>query len=288
MLWQHAGSLLRSLFCPRPNSGHRRAMDSGAAFIRGASQPAIELYHYFNFIELDEEEEEASRNKAMLVRRVLNSTYRSAARSWESRSSSGGSWMLFPPAGEHATSADGSSGSMTFCVSSSSSSQKNYWSTEVPGEDRSEGDPPATLGAQDSGGSVTSTPKGTKNRSHLCKRAESKYFKLQQYLRRESEQSPVELAAVTFSGNIGTVELTDPELLVSPPPPRARSTPPLRGPTWQQGGEADFAATTARRKLQKELGELNADRQGAGVAPTQSLPWAPRHGRRSLSRAATR
>ena len=34
-------------------------MASGAAFIRGASQPAIERYHYFDFIELDEEEEEA-------------------------------------------------------------------------------------------------------------------------------------------------------------------------------------------------------------------------------------
>ena len=223
----------------------------------------------------------------MLVRRVLNFTYRSAARSWESRSSSGGSWMLFPPAGEHATSADGSSASMTLCVSSSSSS-RNYWSAEVRDEERSEGDAPATLGAQDSGGSVTSTPKGTKNRPHLYERALTKEFKLRQHLRRKSEQSPVELAAVTFSGKIGTVELTEPELLVSPPRPRARSTPLLRGPTWQQGGEADLAATTARRKLRKELGELNADRQGAGVAPTQSLPWAPRHGRRSLSAAATR
>ena len=82
--------------------------------------------------------------------------------------------------------------------------------------------------------------------------------------------------------DIGTVELTDSKLLVSPPPPRARSTPPLRGTTWQQGREADLAATTARRKLQKDLGELNADRQGEGVASTQRVPWAPRNGRRSL------
>ena len=282
MLWQHAGSLLRSLLCPRPN------IICGASHVTGVLwtlAPLISM-SWFNFIELDEEEEEASRNNAMLVRRVLNFTYRSAARSWESRSSSGGSWMLFPAAGEHATSADGSSGSVTLCVSSSSSS-RNYWSAEVCEGERSEGDAPATLGAQGSGRSTTSTPKGTKERPHLCERSLTKEVKLRQHLRRELEQSPVEPAAVTFSGTIGTVELTESELLVSPPRPRARSTPPLRGPTWQQGGEADLAATTARRQLKKDLGEQNADRQGARVAPAQNLPWAPRHGRRGLSAAAT-
>ena len=152
-------------------------MASGAAFTRGASQPAIERYHYFDFTELDEEEEEATRNNAILVRRLLNFTYRSAARSWESRSSSGGSWMLFPAAGEHATSADGSSGSVTLCVSSSSSS-RNYWSAEVCEGERSECDAPATLGAQSSGRSTTSTPKGTKERPHPCERSLTKEVKL--------------------------------------------------------------------------------------------------------------
>jgi len=238
---------------------------------------------WFNFIELDEEEEEASRNNAMLVRRVLNFTYRSAARSWESRSSSGGSWMLFPAAGDHATSADGSSGSVTLCVSSSSSS-RNYWSAEVCEGERSEGDASATLGAESSGRSTTSTPKGSKERSHPCERSLTKEVKLRQHLRRELEQSPVEPAAVTFRSTTGTVELTESELLVSPPRPRARSTPLLK--PWDlpksQSGEADLAATTARRQLKKDFGEQNADGQGAGVAPAQNLPWAPRHGRRGL------
>ena len=227
---------------------------------------------YFNFAELAEKEEEATRNNAILVRRVLNYTYRSAARSWESRSSSGGSWMLFPAAGEHAASADGSSGSVTLCVSSSSSS-RNYWSAEVCEGERSEGDASATLGAQSSGRSTTSTPKGTKERSHPCERSLTKEVKLRQHLRRgELEQSPVEPAAVTFRGTIGTVELAESELLVSPPRPRARSTPLLK--PWDlpksQSGEADLAATTARRQLKKDLGEQNADGRGAGVAPAQN------------------
>ena len=48
--------------------------------------------------------------------------------------------------------------------------------------------------------------------------------------------------------DIGPVELTDSKLLVSTLPPRARSTPPLRGMTWQQGPEADLAGITVRRK----------------------------------------
>ena len=153
--------------------------------------------------------------------------------------------MLFPAAAEHAASAEGSSGSVTLCVSSSSSS-RNYWSAEVCQGERSECDAPATLGAQSSGRSTTSTPKGTKERSHPCERSLTKEVKLRQHLRRELEQSPVEPAAVTFRGTTGTVELTDSELLVPPPRPRARSSPLIREPTWQQDGEADLAASTAR------------------------------------------
>ena len=237
---------------------------------------------YFNFAELAEKEEEATRNNAILVRRFVNHIYRSAARSWGSRSSSGGSWMLFPAAGEHAASADGSSGSVTLCVSSSSST-RNYWSAEVCEGERSEGDASATLGAQSSGRSTTSTPKGTKERSHPCERSLTKEVKLRQHLRRELEQSPVEPAAVTFRGTTGTVELTDSELLVPPPRPRARSSPLIREPTWQQDGEADLAASTARRQVKKLSGEQHVVRQGAGDARAKTLPWAPRLGRRGLS-----
>ena len=196
-------------------SACERAMASGAASSRGAPQPATDVSSekgIFNFTELDKQEEEATRNNAILIRRVLNYTYRSAARSWDSRSSSGGSWMLFPAAGEHAASADGSSGSLTLCVSSSSST-RNYWSSEVCEGERSECDAPATLGAQGSGRSTTSTPKGTKERSHPCERSVTKEVKLRQHLRRELEQSLVEPTAVTFRGTIGTVELTESELL---------------------------------------------------------------------------
>ena len=48
--------------------------------------------------------------------------------------------------------------------------------------------------------------------------------------------------------DIGSVALTDSKLRVSTLPPRARSTPPLRGMTWQQGPEADLAGITVRRK----------------------------------------
>ena len=175
---------------------------------------------------------------------------------------------------------------MTLCVSSSSST-RNYWSAEVCEGESSEGDASATLGAQSSGRSTTSTPKGTKELSHPSERSLTKEIKLRQHLRRDLEQSSVEPAAVTFRGTTGTVELTESELVVSPPRLRARSTPVIRGPTWQQGGEADLAAITARRQLKKHSGERNTVGQGAGVAPAQNLPWAPRHGRRSLSAAAT-
>ena len=252
-------------------------MGPGAAFIGDASQPDVNT-HYFNFMKLDEAEKEASRNNATLARRVLDLTYRLAARSWDSHSSSGASWTLFPP-----SSADESSAPRTLCMSSSSGSG-NYWSTEGHGEERGDGDAPATLVAQDSGGSVASTPKGTPKRTPPCERARTKELTLQQYLRGKSEHSRVELADVTFSSRSGTVELTKPELLVAPPRPRARSTSLPCGPTWQQGGGADLAATTARDR-QKESGELNADTQDAIVAPTYSVPWAPRLGRRSLSAA---
>ena len=238
---------------------------------------------YFNFAELAEKEEEATRNNAILVRRFVNHIYRSAARSWGSCSSSGGSWMLFPPAGEHATSADGSSGSMTLCVSSSSSS-RNYWSSEVCEGERSEGHAPTTLGAQSSG-ALQPAAERTEERSHPSDRSLTKEIKLRQHLRRELEQFPVEPAAVTFRGTTGTVELTDSELLVSPPRPRARSSPLIREPTWQQDGEADLAASTARRQVKKLSGEQNAVRLGAADARAKTLPWAPRDGRRGLSAA---
>ena len=187
-----------------------------------------------------------SQKNAMLVRRVLESIYHLVARSWESRSSSGGSWTLFPPAGEHWT--------------GSSSSSGNYWFQEVPGEDGCAGDTVATLEAPDSGESVPVTPKATKRHNT----ADST---LRTYLRRQRKHSSVELDAVTFNRDIGSVELTDPKLLVSPPPPRARSTPPLRGTTWQQGPEADLAATTARRQLTKYVRKENSGGRDAGVAP---------------------
>ena len=162
---------------------------------------------------------------------------------------------------------------------------RNWWAAEVCEGERSEGDVPATLGAQGSGGSVTSTPKGTKKRPHLRERARTKEFKLRQHLRKELQQSSVEPAAVTFRGTTGTVELTDSELLVPPPRPRARSSPLIREPTWQQDGEADLAASTARRQVTKLSGEQNAVRLGAADARAKSLPWAPRHGRRGLSAA---
>ena len=173
---------------------------------------------------------------------------------------------------------------MTLCVSSSSST-RNYWSAEVCEGERSEGDASATLGAQSSGRSTTSTPKGTKERSHPCERSLTKEIKLRQHLRRDLEQSSAEPAAVTFRGTTGTVELTDSELLVPPPRPRARSSPLIREPTWQQDGEADLAASTARRQVKKLSGEQNAVRLGAADARAKTLPWAPRHGRRGLSAA---
>ena len=185
-------------------------MGPGAAFIGDASQPDVNT-HYFNFMKLDEAEKEAARNNATLARRVLDLTYRLAARSWDSHSSSGASWTLFP-----SSSADESSAPRTLCMSSSSGSG-NYWSTEGHGEERGDGDAPATLVAQDSGGSVASTPKGTPKRTPPCERAHTKELTLQQYLRGKSEHSRVELADVTFSSRSGTVELTKPELLVAPP-----------------------------------------------------------------------
>ena len=258
-------------------------MASGSASSRGASQPTERFLLFFDYTELEQKEEEAPRNNAILVRHVLNGTYCAAARSFESRSSSGGSWMLFPAAAEYAASAERSSGSVTLCVSSSSSSG-NYWSSEVCERERSGGHAPTTLGAQSSG-ALQPAAERTEERSHPSDRSLTKLIKLRQHLRKELKQFPVEPAAVTFRGTTGTVELTESELVVSPPRLRARSTPVIRGPTWQQGGEADLAAITARRQLKKHSGERNTVTQGAGVAPAQNLPWAPRQGRTGLGAA---
>ena len=175
---------------------------------------------------------------------------------------------------------------MTLCVSSSSSS-RNYWSAEVCEAERSECDAPTTLGAQSCGKSTASTPKGTKERSHPSKRSLTKEIKLRHHFRRDLEHCSAEPAAVTSNRTTGTVELTESELVVPPPRLRVRSTPIMRGPTWQQGSEADLAAITARRQLKKHSGERNTIEQAAGVEPVQNLPGAPREGRRGLSAAAT-
>ena len=219
-----------------------------------ASQPATiaSPCGFFDFSELDEQERRMSQKNAMLVRRVLESIYHLVARSWEARSSSGGSWTFLPPAGEDRI--------------GSSSSSGNYWFQEVPEEGRCAGDTVATLEAPDSGESVPVTPKATKRHNT----ADST---LRTYLRRQWKHSSVEPAAVTFSCDIGSVELTDSNLLVSPLPPRARSTPPLRGTTWQQGPEADLAAITGRPRPVR-------------VADRRNLHWAPRDGRRGRSGTA--
>ena len=135
-------------------------MVSGAASTSSASQPAASAspIGFFDFSELDEKEKRVSQKNAMLVRRILESIYHLVARSWESRSSSGGLWTLVPPAGEHRI--------------GSSSSSGNYWFQEVPEEDRCAGDIVATLEAPDSGESVPVTPKTTKRHNTAAPRCE--------------------------------------------------------------------------------------------------------------------
>ena len=81
--------------------------------------------------------------------------------------------------------------------------------------------------------------------------------------------------------------------MVPPPHPRPWRRGGRGGKPWDLGGEADLAATTARRH--PRASSLTAtssaepkvqDQSGRGASPEtapENLAWAPRHGRRGLS-----